>query len=190
LDKLELIIREKQAELHGLQAELNDALTGIESPDYERAWRLQPLIYGAEAEIDRLENLRCVRTVALDFKSYLSRLVTDDRISTLELWTHIQDYWSDVTVRVLEIKKGKTGRRISCMLRLEEPARKHLNDEYTTAELQHIGWKPARGGKTFYYRTRLRSPDAFDSFCQFMGVTLLKALLSLWRHGQQYYRFR
>jgi hypothetical protein len=36
LNKLELVIREKQAELHGLQAELNEALTGIESPDYER----------------------------------------------------------------------------------------------------------------------------------------------------------
>src|ERR1700683_864899 len=54
LDKLELIIREKQAELRSLQAELNDALTGIESPDYERASRLQPLIYGVEVEIKRL----------------------------------------------------------------------------------------------------------------------------------------
>jgi hypothetical protein len=142
-----------------------------------------------EAEIDRLENLRFVQPVALDFQSYLSRLVTDDSLTTLELWTHIQDYENDVTVRVLQIRKGKTGRRISCMLRFEEAAQAHLYRERTTAELQHIGWKAARGGKIFYYKTRLRSPDAFDSFCQFMSVTFLEALFSLWRHGQQYYRF-
>jgi hypothetical protein len=190
LDKLELIIQEKRAELRGLQGELNEALTGPESPDYERAWRLQPLIYGAEAEIRRLEKLRCVRPVTQDFQSYLSRLVTDHSVTTLELWTHIQDYNNDVTARVLEIRKGKTGRRISCMLLLEEPARAHLHDRYTIAELQRIGWKAGRRGKTFYYKTTLRSPDEFDNFCQFMSVTLLEPLFGLWRHGQQYYRFQ
>ena len=173
-----------------MQSELNEALTGPESPDYERAWRLQPLIYGVEAEIGRLENLRSVRPVEQDFQSYLSRLLTDNTLSTLELWTHIQDHWNDVTVRLLEVRKRKTGRHISCMLRFEEPAQAHLYDEYTTAELQHIGWKSARGGKTFYYKTRLQNPDAFDRFCQFMSVTLLEALVNLWKLGQQYYRFQ
>jgi len=190
LDKLELIIKEKKAELRGLQAELDEALTGIESPDYERAWRLQPLIYGAEAEIDRLENLRSVRPTGQDFQSYLSRLMTDDSVTTLELWTHIQDYQNDVTVRVLKIRKGKTGRRISCILRFEEPTQAHLYGDHTTDALQHISWKAGRGGRTFYYKTRLRSPDEFDSFCQLMSVTLLEALFSLWKHGQQYFRYR
>jgi hypothetical protein len=190
LDKLELIIREKHAELQGLQVELNEALTGVESPDYERAFRLQPLIYGMEAEIKRLENLRGVQPVTQDFHNYLSRLVTDDSVTTLELWTHIQDYENDVTARLLEIRKGKTGRRISCMLQFEKPAQARLLDDYTTAKLQHIGWKAGRGGKTFYYKTRLRSPDEFDWFCQFLGVTMLEALVSLFRHGQQHYRFQ
>jgi hypothetical protein len=190
LDKLELIIREKQAELLGLQAELNEALTGVESPDYKRAGRLQPLVYRMEGEITRLENFRTVRPVKHDFQSYLSRLVTDDSVTTLELWTHIQDHHNDVTTRVLEIRKGKTGRRISCTLRFEEAAQVHLHERYTIAELQHIGWTAGRRGKTFYYKTRLRSPDEFDRFCQFLSLTLLEPLFSLWRHGQQYYRFQ
>jgi hypothetical protein len=190
LDKLELIIQEKRAELRGLRGELNEALTGPESPDYERAWRLQPLIYGAEAEIDRLESLRRVRPVAQDFQSYLSRLVTDESVTKLELWTHIQYYQRDNTVRVLEIRKAKTGRRITCVLRIEEPAEVHLYYEHTTAVLRHIGWTVGRRGKTFYYKTRLKSPDAFDSFCQFMSASLLEGLGSLWRYGRQYYRFQ
>ena len=141
-------------------------------------------------KIKRLENLRSVRPIAQDFQSYLLRLVTDDRLTALELWTNIQDYDIDVTVRVLEIKKGKAGRRISCKLRFEEPAQAHLYEKYTSAELRHIGWEAGKGGKTFYYKTRLRSPDEFDSFCQLIGVTLLEALRSLWRYGQQHYRFQ
>jgi hypothetical protein len=111
-------------------------------------------------------------------------------VTTLELWTQIRDYWSDATTRLLEIRKGKNGHRISCMLRLGETTDPHLHDEYTSADLQHIGWKPGRGKRTFYFKTRLRSPDAFDAFCQMMSVTMLEALASLWKHGEQYYRFK
>ena len=76
------------------------------------------------------------------------------------------------------------------MLRLEEPMDSHLYGEDTTAELLHIGWKAGRGKRTFYFKTRLRSPDAFDAFCQMMSVTMLEALDGLWQHGQQYYRFK
>ncbi|GGB20041.1 hypothetical protein [Puia dinghuensis] len=190
MDKLEFIIREKQAELKGLQAELNEALTGIESPDYETAGRIQPLIYGVMAEIERLERLLLVRPTPRDFQFYLSSLLTDDTCTVLELWTQIKDYWSDVTIRLLEIRKLKTSHGISCTLRLIEPADRHLNAEWTTCALQHIGWKASQGGRAFYYKTRLRSPDHFDAFCQMMSVTLLESLASLWRHGQQYFRYR
>jgi hypothetical protein len=194
LDKLDLIIREKQAELQSLQAELHEALTGvklpgIELPDYETAGRLQPVLYGLMTEIERLEKLRIVQPATQDFQTYLSRLLTDDTVSTLELWTQIRDYWSDTTIRLLEIRKGKTGHRISCMLRLGEPTEPHLYSEHT-AKLQHIGWKAGRGKRTFYFKTRLRSPDTFDAFCQIMSVTMLEALSSLWQLGQQYYCFK
>jgi hypothetical protein len=176
--------------IRGLQAELNEALTGIESPDDETAGRLHLVIHGLAAEIGRLEKLRKVRPAAQDFQAFLSRLLTDDMVTTLELWTGIRDYWSDVTVRLVEIRKEKTGRRISCTLRLEEPTRLHLYTEYTTAELEHIGWKAGRGGKIFYYKTKLKTPDAFEAFCHLMSVTMLEAMASLWGRGQQYYRFK
>jgi hypothetical protein len=125
-----------------------------------------------------------------DFRSNLSRLLTDDTLTVLELWTGIQDYWNDVTIRLLEIRKLKNNRGISCTLRLTEPADTHLHGEWTTAALELIGWTVPRGGRIFYYRTWLRSPDQFDAFCQFMSVTALEALPSLWGQGQQYYRFR
>jgi hypothetical protein len=190
LDKLNLIIRDKQAELKGLQEELNEALTGIESSDYETAARIFPLIHGVTREIERLEKLSGVLNTPQDFPFYLSRLLTDHTLAILELWTGIQDYWNDVTIRLLEIRKLKNNRGISCTLRLTEPADTHLHVEWTTAALQHIGWTARRGERTFYYRTRLRSPDQFDAFCQFMSVTALEALPSLLRHGPQYYRFR
>lgn len=173
-----------------MQAELNEALMGIESPDYETAARLQPVVYGLMGEIKRLEKLRLVQPVTQDFQTYLSRLLTHDTVTTLELWTGIRDYWSDTTIRLLEIRKGKTGHLISCTLRLREPTDSHLYSEHTSAGLQHIGWKAGRGKRTFYFKTRLRSPDAFDAFCQMMSVTMLEALASLWQHGQQYYRFK
>lgn len=190
MDKLDLIIREKHAELQGLQAELNEALTGIESPDYETAGRLQQVIDGLMAEIGRLKKLRMVQPATQDFPTWLSRLLTDDTVTTLELWTRIKDYESDTSTRMLEIRKGKTGHRISCTLRLTEPTDAHLHRDYTVADLQHIGWKAGRGTRTFYFKTRLRSPDAFDAFCQMMSVTMLEALASLWGHGEQYYRFK
>jgi len=76
LDKLTLLIRDKQAELQALQAELTEALTGIESPDYEWAARIQPLICGLEAEIDRLYQFREVPDPPQDFAAILSRLLT------------------------------------------------------------------------------------------------------------------
>lgn len=189
LDKLELIIREKQAELQGLQAELNEALTGIESPDYETAGRIQPLLYGVRAEIERLEKLRRVPNTSEDFPSHLSRFLTDDAVTTLELWTQIKDHWNDSTFRLLEIRKGKS-RGITCTLRLTDPANQHLHGDYTTAELQRIGWKAGRGGKTFWFKTRIKSPDQLDAFCQMMSVAMLEALAGLWGHGQQQYQFK
>jgi hypothetical protein len=45
LAKLDLINQDKQAELQALEAEMTEVPTGIESPDYERAGRVQLLIY-------------------------------------------------------------------------------------------------------------------------------------------------
>jgi hypothetical protein len=56
---------------------------GIESPGYETAGRLQPVIHALVAEIGRLEKLRKVRPVAQDFRAFLSRLLTDDTVTTL-----------------------------------------------------------------------------------------------------------
>jgi hypothetical protein len=65
VEKLDLIIRDKQAELLALHAELTEALTGLESPDYGWAARIQPLIYAVQFEIDRLEELS---TLGLDHR--------------------------------------------------------------------------------------------------------------------------
>ena len=54
VEKLDLIIHDKQAELRALEAELTEALTGIESPDYEWAARIHPLIYAVQFEIDTI----------------------------------------------------------------------------------------------------------------------------------------
>jgi hypothetical protein len=120
LDKLDLIIQEKQAELRSLQAELGAALTGIESPDYEVAARIQPLIHAVQFEIDRLEKLRGVSTPPIDFPAHLSRLLTDESIKTLELWTQIKDHWHDTTFPLLTIRKLKSRYHLSCTIRLNE----------------------------------------------------------------------
>ena len=190
MDKLELLIKEKQAELQGLEAELREALTGIESPDYETAGRLQPIIYSVMAEIRQLEMLRKVPPAPDDFQVHLSRFITNDTLTVLELWTEIRDYWADVSIRVVEIRKLKSSREISCTIQLLEPSEVHLHAEYTATELKHLGWKAIRGEKTFYRKTKLRSPDQFEAFCQIMSVTFLEPLKPLWRHGQQYYRIK
>ena len=104
MDKPDGIIRERQLELQGLQVELSDALTGIESPDYERAARIQPIIFSLEAEIKRLEKLRQVMSPPQSSQFYLSGLLTDDKVTTLELWTQIRDHWGETTFRLLEIR--------------------------------------------------------------------------------------
>lgn len=190
MDKVDLIINDRQTKLRALQAELTDALTGIESPDYEWAARIQPLIYGVQAEIKRLERLRLTAQPSKDFCAHISRLLTDNTVTTLELWVGIRDHWNDVTVCLLEIRKWKSGYFVTCTLRLAEPLRGHLYGEYTTAELQHLGWTAGRGGRKFWFKTRIKSPDQFDSFNQRIAVTMLEALASLWAHGQQYYRFK
>ncbi len=189
MDKLELIIRDKQIELRDLQADLNEALTGVESLDFKTAARLEPLIAAITDEIERLEKLRLVRPASIGFQSYFSRLLTDDSCSVMELWTHFKNYRTDVTIRLLEIRKLK-GRNISCKLRLIEPADSHLYLAWTTSELQHIGWRTLGSSRSFYYKTMMRSPDQFDAFCQMLSVTLLEPLGSLWKYGQQYYRYR
>lgn len=189
LDKLDLLLREKQAELQTLLGEMTEALTGIESPDYEWAARVQPLIYGVRAEIERLEKLRRVYQPADDFSTHLSRLLTDNTVTTLELWTHIKDHWNDVAVRLLEIKKLRSGYVVSCTLRITAPIEGRLYGDRTTEELQHLGWTAGRGGKTFWYKARVKNPDQFDAFCQRLAVTMLEALPGLWRHGRQYFRF-
>jgi len=190
MNKIDLIIRDRQAELLALQADLSDALTGIDSPDYRRAARIQPLIYGVQDEIKRLEKLRQVISPSHDFSTHLSRLLTDDSITTLELWVGIKNYWNDVTVRILEIGKGKSGYRVTCTLRLAVPLQTHLYAPHTTQELQHIGWTASRGGKTFWLKMQVKNPEQFDAFAQRMAVTLLEALGSLWTHGQQFFRYR
>lgn len=190
MNKLELLIEEKQAEWRVLNEQLDDALTGIESPDYERAGRIQPLIYAVRTEIERLLKLREVTDTVEDFSTRLSRLLTDDGVTCLEVWTQIKDYWNDVTVRLLEIRKAKAGYAVSCTLRLTEPLQMHLHADYTAEQLQHLGWTAGRGGKSFWYKAKIKNPDQFDIFHRHIAVTVLEALGSLWGHGQQYFRFR
>lgn len=190
MNKLELLIEDKQAELQALNEQLDDALTGIESPDYERAARIQPLIYAVRAEIERLLKLREVPNTAEDFSTQLSRLLTDGTVTYLEVWSQIKDHWSDMTVRLLEISKAKAGYAVSCTLRLTEPLQMHLHAEYTAELLQHLGWTAGRGGKTFWYRAKIKKPDQFDAFNRHMAVTVFEGFGSLWGHGRQYFRFR
>lgn len=188
---MELLLREKQAEWQALNEQLDDALTGVfDSPDYARAARLQPLIYGVRAEIERLLRLSKVPDTTQDFSVQLSRLLTDNTVSCLELWTHLKDYWNDVTVRVLEIRKTKAGYAVSCALKLTEHLLLHLHQGYTVDQLQHLGWTVGRGGKTFWYKARIKDPDRFEAFHRHMAVTVLEALGPVWRHGQQHFRFR
>jgi hypothetical protein len=190
LDRLDLIIREKQTELDGLNAELDEALTGLESPDYETAGRILPLIYDVETDIERLEKLRSFGDIPQGFEAHLSGWLRNDNFTILELWAELGDFWVEVTTRLLEIRKLKTGRRISCTLRLMEAVRRNLDVEWAGAYLQHIGWTARPNGATFYYKTSLKSPDQFDAFCQVMSVTMLEALSCIWRNRQQFYRFR
>jgi len=61
LDKLDLLLREKQAELQVLLGELAEALAGIDAQDYEWAARVQPLIHGVRAEIERLKKFPTIQ---------------------------------------------------------------------------------------------------------------------------------
>jgi len=110
-------------------------------------------------------------------------------VTTLEVWTHIKDHWNDVTVRVLEIKKLRSGYAVTCTLRITEPLEGHLLGDITTEELKHLGWTAGRGGKTFWYKARIKNPDQFEVFSQRMAVTMVEVLLSLWKYGGQYFRF-
>jgi hypothetical protein len=151
VDKLDLIIQDKQAELRALQAEMAEALTGIESPDYQWAARVQPLIHSTQFEINRLERLRLIPDPRSDFAAQLSQLLTSNTITKLELWTEIKD-WNYMTVKVLEIRKGKSGHRLTCTLFLPEPLQPHLLGEHTIQELRHLGWTAGHGGKRGWYK--------------------------------------
>ena len=191
MDNLDLIIRDRQTELNELQGELTDALTGIDSPDYTRAARIERLIYRVEAEIRRLEKLRRVANPSKDFSAYFSQLLTDDTVTMLELWVGVKDYWRhDVTVRLLVIQKWKSGHTVTCTLRLSEPLPEHVNSEHTASELQRLGWTRGRGGRTFRFKARIKNPYQFDVFSQRMAVTMLEALGNLWAQRQQYFRFK
>lgn len=39
-------------------------------------------------------------------------LITNDTLTVLELWTEIKDYWADIAIRVVEIRKLKSSREI------------------------------------------------------------------------------
>jgi hypothetical protein len=196
VDKLSLIVRDKQAELQALQAEMTEALTGIESPDYEWAARIEPLIHGLQREIDRLEDLRLIPDPQTDFAARLSRLLTDYTVTTLELWTEIND-WNYMTILVLEIRKGRTPKtspktspnRLTCTLLLPEPLQVHLNSEYTIEHLRHLGWTTGHGGKRCWYKVQVKTPDQFDKFTQHMAVIMLEPLSSLWKQGPQHFRY-
>ena len=188
VDKLSLIIHDKQAELQALQAELTEALTGIESPDYEWAARVQPLIYALQLEIDRLEELRRIPDPRTDFAGRLSRLLTDSTVTKLELWTEIND-WNYLSVKVLEIHKERSGHRLRCVLLLPEALQPHLHGEYTILNLRHLGWTAGHGGKRCWYKTQVKSPDQFDAFTQHMAVTMFEPLSGLWKRGPQHFRY-
>jgi len=190
LNKLDLIIPEKQAELRALQADLTDALTGIDSPDFRRAAMIQPLVNDVQAEIVRLQKLREVAEPPQDFSAYLSRLLTDDDVTKMELWVTIKNHGNEVTVRLLEIRKWKTGYQVTCALRFPAPLQNYLYALHTNKELEHIGWTAGRGGKTFRLKAQVKNLDQFDAFTQKMAVTMLEALGSLWRRGQQIFRYR
>ena len=187
LDKLHLVKKDKQSELKDLEQELEDALTGIESPDFERAARIQPLIYGLQFELERLERLATVLPPTQDFQAHISQLLTG-MYTSLELWLELPDHYGDVTVRLLEIRKLKTRHLLSCRLQIVKPIDRHIYEEGTVALLQHIGWKATRGGKTFRMKVLLRSPVAMDDLCQRMSVTMLEGFGQLWQDRRQYYR--
>ena len=188
MEKLDLIIHDKQAELRALEAELTEALTGIESPDYEWAARIHPLIYAVQFEIDRLEELRLVPDPQAGFAARLSRLLTDNALTKLELWTEIKD-WNYLTVMVLEIRKGKSGGRLTCTLLLPEALQLHLDSEYTVERLRHLGWTIGHGGKRCWYKAQVKSPDQFEAFTQQMAVTMFEPLSNLWKQGPQHFRY-
>lgn len=109
MDKLDLLIKEKQAELRGLLAELQDALTDLDIPDYETAGRLQPIVYAVMREIRQLESLGTVSFTPDDFQANFSRFLTDDTLHTLELWTFVRGFYGHglETPRLESHSRGK-----------------------------------------------------------------------------------
>ena len=192
MDKIDLLINEKRAELRILEAEIYEALKYPGDRDYEYAALLYPLIGGLLQEIVKLEALalRPDPPSGEGFEARVWQLLTGPYRS-LEIWISIPDYDCPQTTLLLEMRRLKARHTVSCTLRVVECMERYLHYDDAAASLQHIGWQMMRGGKVFRRKAVLRNLGDLETFCQWMSVTMLEPFAGIWQYDEgQYYRFR
>ena len=191
MNKIDLLIKEKRAELSILEAEMYEALKFSADRDYEYAALLSPLIGGLRREIVQLEDLALLPDPPSGdgFEARVWQLLTGPHRS-LEIWISIREYDSSLTTLFLEMRKLKARHTLSCTLRIAECIQRRVHYEYAAASLQHIGWQMMRGGKVFRRKAVLSNAGDLGTFCQWMSVTMLEPFAGVWQYAEgQYYRF-
>lgn len=191
MNKIDLIIKEKRAELNLLQHEMDEALRFAGDRDYEYAALLYPLIGGLEREIEKFVALsqRPDPVSGNGFELHIKKLLSGP-FQSLEIWFETQDYWIPQTTRLLMIRKLKKRHRVSCTIEFAKCFEQNLHIESAISMLQHIGWQRIRSGKAFGRKVELRTSTDIDTFCQLMSLTVLEIFRGVWEQGQgQYFRF-
>lgn len=192
MNKIDLIIKEKRAELATLELEKYEALKYAGDRDYAYVAILYPIMSMVEREIAKFEKLkhRPDPPASEGFEAQVWQMLKGP-FQSLEIWVEIEDYSVSQTTRLLEIKKLKARNRISCTIRMDKCFQQYLHQEYAASILEHIGWQKIDYGKSFRRKTILKTLDDLETFCQWMSATMLDGLDGILRYSKaQYYRLR
>jgi hypothetical protein len=187
LNNIDLILKEKQAELELLKSEMKDALGVQGDVDFEYAALIYPLIGEIQREIRYFNYLEGIgNPVAVNsFVSYLQRLLAEEW-SSLHIAIDIRSY-PEYTGSIVEIRKMKTRHRVECIFTLTAELSNFIYPE-VGSELRRLGWKDYKRNNAFIYKTRLKNTEDLASFHVWLSGTLLGPLKSIWSHAdKQYY---
>jgi hypothetical protein len=185
LNKLDILIQEKEAELKNLRQEWEETFRFAGDIDFEYAALLYPIIGQVARDIDRLKALQYVSETGTEgsFPSYIEQLLTAQWRS-LEIQVHFSEREYG-TAPLMEIHKVKGRRALRCKLMISESIAGWLYDPDN--EFRQIGWTPGRSKNVFYLYHPMRTEEDKTAFFYLMSRTLMDPFSQLWKACQQYY---
>jgi hypothetical protein len=192
LNKIDLLLDEKRAELKTLDNEMYEALRYPGDRDYGYAALLYPLIGGLQREIRKLETLARLSEPPVEerFEARVWHLLTGQSQS-LEMWVSIRDYHVPQTTFLLEIRKLKAKHTLSCTLLFAKCFEQYVFYDSAAPFLEQIGWHKMRGGRMFKRKAVVKNLNDLEKFCQWMSATMLEGFDGVWKYSDgQYYRFK